>query len=492
MVKILLVGNGAREHAIADALARSTRSPKIYAAASEKNPGITRICEETGGEIILGKPTDPKFVAETAQKLSVDFAFIGPEEPQFHGVADEVEKAGIPCVGAKRGPSEIEMSKAFMRRLMWKYDIPGRLRFMAFKNVEDAIAYINEYAESVALKPARQAGGKGVKVIADLQAYLQQDKAEVKRKHAQDIYEKHMKPYTDIEDRILIEQKVEGPEYTIQCFTDGKTVKPLPLVQDNKNAYAMDIGPETGGMGSIGGPGLTLPFISEEEYKQSAMIVEKVVRSIENELGEPYRGVIAGQMMLTALWGPTIIEFYSRFGDPEAVNVLPILETDLVDISEAIIGGKLHKIDLEFRETATVVKCIAPKGYPDRRDLAKGHPITVNEEAIRKRGARIFYGSVGLKNGEMVTGGSRAVEIYAEAASIPEAAEIAESCIDSVRLKDDWGLFHRPDIGSETLLEKRIELAQLIREIYNYRKEKNLIGRQVDWIPGRGRIEYQA
>nr|MDO8079926.1 phosphoribosylamine--glycine ligase [Candidatus Freyarchaeota archaeon] len=492
MVKILLVGNGAREHAIADALARSTHDPKIYAAASDRNPGILRICEKTGGQIILGKPNDPKFVAETAQKISADLTFIGPEEPQFMGVADEVEKTGIPCIGAKKAPAEIEMSKAFMRRLMWKYNIPGRLRFMAFKNVEDAIAYINEYAESVALKPARQAGGKGVKVIADLQAYLQEEKAEVKRKHAQDIYQKHMQPYTDIEDRILIEQKVEGPEYTLQCFTDGKTVKTFPLVQDNKNAYAYDIGPETGGMGSIGGPGLTLPFINGEEYKQSAVIVEKVVKAIEKEVGQPYRGAIAGQMMLTALWGPTIIEFYSRFGDPEAVNVFPILETDLVDISEAIINGKLHKVNLKFRDTATVVKCVAPRGYPDRRDLAKGHPLSVDEAGIERRGAKVFYGSVDLQNGELVTGGSRAVEILAEADAIPEASEIAESCIECVKLKDNWNLFHRSDIGGETLLEKRIELAQLIREIYSYRKEKDLIGRQVDWIPGRGRIEYQA
>jgi phosphoribosylamine--glycine ligase len=216
------------------------------------------------------------------------------------------------------------------------------------------------------------------------------------------------------------------------------------------------------------------------------------VKAINKELNQPYRGLIAGQMMLTALWGPTIIEFYSRLGDPEAVNVLPILETDLVDISEAIISEKLHKISLKFKDTATVVKCVAPKGYPDRRDLAKGHPLSVDEATIKKRGAKIFYGSVGLENGEMITAGSRAVEIYADADTIPEASEIAESCVDSVKLKDNWGMFHRSDIGGETLLEKRIELAQLIREIYNYRKEKKLIGKQVDWIPGRGRIEYQA
>ncbi len=490
-MKILLVGEGAREHAIADAFARSTHDPKIFAAMKLKNPGIARICKKTGGEVRLGDSTDPVFVTSVAEQLSVDFVFIGPEEPQFHGVADEVESRGIPCVGARRKPSEIEMSKAFMRRLMWKYKIPGRLRFMAFKSIDEAVAYIEEYAESIALKPARQAGGKGVKVIADLQAYLKREKEEVKKKHVKSIVEEYMKPYTDIEDRILIEQKVEGPEYTLQCFTDGRTVKPFPLVQDNKNAYEMDIGPETGGMGSISGPGITLPFISEEEYKESVEIIQQTVRSIEKEVNEAYKGVIAGQMMLTALWGPTIIEFYSRFGDPEAVNVLPILETDIVDISEAIISQSLNKMKLDFRETATVVKCVAPIGYPNRRDLAKGHPIIVEEDKILEKGGRVFYGSIDSKNGEMITGGSRAVEIFAEAETIPEASEIAEKCIPHIFLKDGWKLFHRSDIGTEVLLAERIEEAELIREIYRYRREKELIGKQIDWLPGRGRIEYE-
>nr|MDO8063476.1 phosphoribosylamine--glycine ligase [Candidatus Freyrarchaeum guaymaensis] len=490
-MKVLLVGEGAREHAIADALVRSPQEPRLYAVMGLKNPGIARLCDHTGGEARLGKPTDPSFVADAAERFSVDFVFIGPEEPQFHGVADEVERRGIPCVGARRAPSEIEMSKAFMRRLMWKYKIPGRLRFMAFKDIDDAIAYIEEYAESVALKPARQAGGKGVKVIADLQAYLKKEKEEVKKKHVKSIVKEHMRPYTDIEDKILIEQKVEGPEYTLQCFTDGRVVKPLPLVQDNKNAYEMDIGPETGGMGSISGPGVTLPFISMEEYRESVEIVQQTVRAIERETGEPYRGIIAGQMMLTALWGPTIIEFYSRFGDPEAVNVLPILETDLVEIAEAIISQSLNKVKLEFRDVATVVKCIAPMGYPNRRDLARGHPIVVEEDRILENGGRVFYGSINSKNGGMITGGSRAAEIFAEAESIPKASEIAEKCISFVYLKDDWKLFHRSDIGSEVLLRERVEIAELIREIYRYRREKGLIGRQIDWIPGRGRIEYE-
>lgn len=490
MVKVLIVGDASREHAIADAFARSVSAPKVYAAMKNRNPGISRICEQTGGSYALGDFTDPSFVAEVAQKFSVDLVFVGPEEPLFKGVSDKLYEVGVPCVGAVGAAAEVERSKAFMRRLMWKHGIEGRLRFKSFKSIEDAVAYINEYAESVALKPARQAGGKGVKVIADLQVYLSREKREVKSKHARAIGEKYMAGYEDIEDRILIEERVEGPEYTLQAFTDGTTVKPMPLVQDNKNAFEMDIGPETGGMGSISGPGLTLPFITEEEYAKSVEIVARVVQAIEKETGVKYRGVISGQMMLTALWGPTVIEFYSRLGDPEACNVLPFMKTDMVEISEAIIRGSLHKVNLEFEGVATVVKALAPRGYPDHRELAKGHPITVDEHSIRKAGCKVYYGSVNLGgNGVMVTAGSRAVEIVGAASTIPEAEEKVERCVKYVKLTDGWGLFHRSDIGTPTLLNRRVEQSQLVREIYRYRASKGLVGKALEWIPGRGKVE---
>jgi len=488
-LKVLVVGDGSREQAIAEALARSVKEPRIYAIMRILNPGIVRVCESTGGGFRRGKPTDPVQVADYAEELNVDFVFVGPEEPLFHGVADEVERRGIGCIGAKKALAEIEMSKAYMRRLMWKYEVPGRLRFKAFKNVEDAIAYINEYAESLAIKPARQAGGKGVKVIADLQAYLSREKKEVKAKHAVKVVKEHMRGYTDIEDRILLEERVEGPEYTLQCFCDGKTVLPTPLVQDNKHAFEDDLGPETGGMGSIAGKGLTLPFITMDEYSRSVEIVKKLVDAVQRESGEHYKGVIAGQMMLTDKWGPTIIEMYSRFGQPEGENILPLLETDMVEICEAILSQSLAKVKLKFREKATVIKCLAPRGYPDHRELAKGHPIWVDEEAIKKAGGKLFWGSVDTVDGSYVTGGSRACEIYAEADTIEEAAEIAERCIPYVKLLDGWGLFYRSDIGSRRLLEKRMRLAEMVREIYLYREKKGILGKTIDWIPGRGKIE---
>lgn len=488
-MKVLVVGDGSREQAISEALARSVKQPKIYALMRIANPGIVEVCRFTGGGFKRGKPTDPVQVADYAEELNVDFVFVGPEEPLFHGVADEVEHRGIGCIGAKRALAEIEMSKAYMRRLMWKYKLPGRLRFKAFRNIEDAIAYINEYAESLAIKPARQAGGKGVKVIADLQAYLSREKRDVKAKHAVRVVKEHMRGYTDIEDRILLEERVEGPEYTLQCFCDGKTVLPMPLVQDNKHAFEDDLGPETGGMGSIAGRGLTLPFITEGEYKRSVEIVKMLVEAVQRESGEYYKGVVAGQMMLTDKWGPTIIEMYSRFGQPEGENVLPLLETDMVEICEAILSQSLAKVKLRFRERATVIKCLAPKGYPNRRDLARGHPIWVDMEAIRKAGGKLFWSSVDIVGGSYVTGGSRACEIYAEADTIEEASEIAEKCIPYVRLLDGWELFHRSDIGSRRLLEKRRRLADMVREIYQYREKKGILGKTIDWIPGRGKIE---
>ncbi|MCS7139283.1 MAG: phosphoribosylamine--glycine ligase [Candidatus Nezhaarchaeota archaeon] len=492
MVKVLVIGDASREHAITDAFFRSVHEPRIYAAMSRRNPGITRLSKQSGGDIAIGDINNPEFIVKVAKDFNVDFAFVGPEEPLFHGVADALEELGIPCVGAKRQMALVEMSKAFMRRLMWKYKVPGRLRFKAFKSLETAVAYVNEYAESVAIKPARQAGGKGVKVIADLQVYLSKEKREVKKEHVKAVYEKHMAVYDDIDDKVLIEERVEGPEYTLQVFTDGRHVLPLPAVQDNKNAYEMDIGPETGGMGSISGPGWLLPFLTEEEYRRSVEIIQGVIDALWKETGVRYKGVISGQMMLTALWGPTIIEFYSRFGDPEACNVLPYMEADIVEISEAIIDERLNTIKISFPDIATVVKAVAPKGYPDYRDLAKGHPVRIDEETIRRKGCKVYYGSLDERpDGVVVTAGSRIAEIVAAAPTIPEASNIVEGCIQYVGLLDGWGTFHRSDIGSEVLLRKRIEQAQLIREIYRYRASRGLIGKTIDWIPGKGKIEYE-
>jgi len=493
-MKILGVGGGGREHAIADKLSMSEHSPQIYWISEYTNPGINAICRNTKGEYIRGNTTDPRKVVEFAKKVKPDFVFVGPEEPNFHGVADALEKEGIQCIGAKKAVAVIEMSKAEMRRLQWKYDIKGKLLFKTFRSSEEAHSTLDKYSktltwlQNVALKPARQAGGKGVKVIEDRQIYLHDEKQKFKSRHF-DWLEGYMKPYADVEDKILVEENVWGPEYTLHCFTDGKNVVGMPMVQDNKNAHEFDIGTETGGMGSISGPGNVLPFLTEDEYKESLEIVKSMVMAIQDMTGETYHGIVAGQMMLTEIEGPTVIEMYSRLGDPEALNVMAMLESDLVDIALAILDGKLKNSDVKFNNKAVVVKALSPKGYPDYRELAKNHPIEADEKAIQKKGAKLYWASVDNDGKKTITMGSRAVEIAAVADDLPTASRIVESCIDYVKLTDGWQMYHRSDIGTKELLAKRQDLAERARSLYLQRKQNGTLGKRTDWLPGVGRVD---
>jgi phosphoribosylamine--glycine ligase len=493
-MKVLLVGGAGREHAIAISLAKSSYSPRIYCISEMINIGVKKLVEQSNGEYFRGNINDPNVVSNIAEKIGADFVFIGPEEPNFHGVPDKLEEKGIPCIGANKAVSEIEMSKAHMRDIQWKYKIPGRLWYKKFKTFEEALPYIEEYADSIALKPARQVGGKGVKVIEDIQVYLQDDKKKLKIAHAESIVKEYMKDYDDTEYKLLIEERVWGPEYTLQCFTDGRSILPMPIVQDNKHAFDGDLGMETGGMGSIS-CGLTLKYginderslLTREEYEKSAEIVKMMVDAIQKETGKKYHGVVAGQMMLTPVWGPTIIEMYSRFGDPEAINVLKALKTDLIEICEAIISEKLNTIKLEFDENAIVVKAVCPEGYPNRRDLAKNHPIKINNDIINNE--NIIWASVDINNGAIVTGGSRIVECIGIGNNIPEASLKAENLCEKISLEDGWRVFHRSDIGSEKFMERRFSLANLAREIYQYRERKGLLGKRIIWMPGKGLIE---
>lgn len=490
-MKVLLIGGAGREHAIAISLAKSVHQPRLYCLSELTNPGIKKLVEGSGGEYFKGDINNPESVARVAENIGADFVFVGPEEPNFHGVPDRLDEKGIPCIGANRAVSELEMSKASMRDLQWKYKVPGRLWYKKFKTYEEAVPYIEEYADSIALKPARQAGGKGVKVIEDFQVYLQDDKRRVKREHAESIVKEYMKDYQDTEYRLLIEERVWGPEYTLHCFTDGRSVLPMPAVQDNKHAFDGDLGMETGGMGSVS-CGMNLKYgiddergiLTEEEYQRSTEIVRMMIEAIQKETGKRYHGVVAGQMMLTSVWGPTVIEMYSRLGDPEAGNVLAALRTDLVEICEAIIDERLNTVKAEFDDRAVVVKAVCPEGYPNRRDLAKGHPVKVDGGT-----EGILWASADLIDGRIVTGGSRIVECVGIGESIPEASFAAEGLCGKVSLEDGWKVFHRSDIGSEKFMERRIALANMAREIYQYRERKGLLGKRMMWIPGKGLVE---
>jgi phosphoribosylamine--glycine ligase len=485
-MKVLLIGSGGREHALARLIRRSVLEPRLFVAMDYRNPGLEKESVETGGKMFIVNTVSAKDVANVAEEVSPDLVVVGPEEPQFHGVTDVLRERGYIVFGASSRCAEVEKSKVFARSLMWKHDIYGRLYFKAFTSIEEARKFI-EFAGDVVIKPARQAGGKGVKVLRDTQAYLSRDRAEVKKTYIEKLFSE-MEGYRDIDYKIIVEQRVEGVEYTSMIITDGDTILPLPLVQDHPHAFEFDIGPETGGMGSIQGPGWILPFITREEFGKTVEVVSQVLKALQSEVREKYVGAFAGQMMLTGIWGPTVIEFYSRFGDPEMSNLVPIVASDFLEILDKAARRKLAGAKLDIDEDrVTIVKAIAPAGYPDNRRIAAGHPIHVDEGGVRELGCEVLYASVELlANGVMYTKGSRVFEIVCSSDNYDDAYERIEKAITYVKSLDGWPLFYRSDIGSRELLNDRIRAAERVRTIYGSRSRRGLLGKVLMWVPGEG------
>ncbi len=471
-MKVLIVGDGSRENA----LAKSLSSNRVFALSSYVNPGIKEIVDSTKGEYFVGE-ISPERVRKVIAEVNPDMGVVGPEDPLFQGVSDEFRREGIPVFGASKRNARIEESKVWAREVMWKYSIPGRLRYKAFITLEEAAKFIAEYGGSLAVKPAGQAGGKGVKVIADIQAYLSKEKRQAMAKSVNEIgtyYNKEGEP------KIIVEEKVDGPEYTLHALSDGDTLLPLPLAQDYKNAYQDGIGPETGGMGSISGGGMLLPFITQEEYDETFKIVEKTVYAVEKESGEKYVGAIAGQMMLTGLWGPTVIEYYSRFGDPEASAIVPRIY-NFGELIERTATSHLSGAKLEVDERPSLVWAVSPLGYPLDRKMASGRRMSIDVQRIREMGCDVFFGSIAMEGLAMVTKGSRAMELVC----LGDYEESRKKLLKSVSfISSDTKLIYRTDIGST--IKEQEEKASIVRYTYSSRKRKGILGVSADWSPNGG------
>jgi phosphoribosylamine--glycine ligase len=257
----------------------------------------------------------------------------------------------------------------------------------------------------------------------------------------------------------------------MQAFVDGKNVYPMPLVQDHKRAYDGDGGPNTGGMGSYSDRDHLLPFVSQGDFKLSARIMEEVVRALREDTGEEYRGILYGGFMLGRGAEeekpiPKLIEFNCRFGDPEAMNVLPILspQVDFAELCERIAEGSLSESYVRFERKATVCKYLVPSGYPERSEPGQG--ISVNEDAIQRSGGRIFYASVDIKDGQVVTTGSRAVGVVGISDNIESAERVAEASTAFVT----GPLRHRRDIGTKALIQKRIDHVKSLQSGFPFTK----------------------
>ncbi|MFH0861597.1 MAG: phosphoribosylamine--glycine ligase [Candidatus Altiarchaeota archaeon] len=440
-MKILMVGGGAREHAIAAALARSPNKPELFAYMPAANPGIKRLAKEYA----VGDICKPDQVAAYAQKCGANLAVIGPEAPLAAGVVDVLEKKGIQCVGPRRIPAQLESDKAFSRALMRRHRLEGTPFFELFESAEDACGFIDEYDGDLVVKPAGLTGGKGVQIMGE------HFDSEGAKKYIKEIFATKM----GVIPKIVLEERLIGEEFTIQAFVDGQRVQGTPMVQDHKRAYDGDIGPNTGGMGSYNDRGYILPFLTQKDYDDAIRIMEATVKAVKKETGEKYKGFLYGQFMATRE-GVKVIEYNARLGDPEAMNILSILESDMLQICENIAAGRLGD-QIKFKDKATVCKYFVPEGYPD--SPLNNVEVEVDEKAIEEKGGRIYYASVREENGKILTSKSRAIAVVGIADTITEAEQAAASCMPYVKGK----LFFRKDIGTEALIEKRIRLMKQLR-----------------------------
>jgi phosphoribosylamine--glycine ligase len=434
-IKILLIGQGAREHAIAKALKKSD-NVRLFAFMKAKNPGIASLAEE----ITIAQLNDFKTLKTFARKVKPTFAVIGPEYPLAEGIVDFLNDRGIKCIGPTQAAAKIESSKSFTRELMTKYRIPGLPEYRTFSK-EQKEEELREYIQrlgKVAVKRDGLAGGKGVKLMGE---HLQD--VEEAMAYCREVFEK--------DEKVVIEELLEGEEFSLQCFVSGTHVIASPIAQDHKRAYEGDTGPNTGGMGSYSGEDHLLPFISREVVQEARYIVMLTARALRQETGTDYCGILYGGFMLTDK-GLRLLEYNARFGDPEAMNILPILETPLVEIFEAMINGTLFNKEITFSKKATVCKYLVPKGYPV--DPASGQPIRVQEKEIKDIGAELYYSSVNeVKPGEIITTTSRSIAVVGIAKNPDEAETIAEKATSHI----EGPLFHRTDVGTKELIQKRID-----------------------------------
>lgn len=436
---ILIVGSGAREHAIAIALARSPQNPSLLCFGTTRNPGIEAVCSGYA----TGSVTDVAAIVEFARKHGSTLAVIGPEAPLAAGLADALWEAGTPVVGPQQKLAQIESSKSFTRELLTRYSIPGNPRFQRFESMEGAEEALAELAERHVIKDDGLAGGKGVKVWGD---HLLSHKDSLE----------YCRELVEAGHPFVIEEKLEGEEFSLLSFCDGRTLRHMPAVQDHKRAYEGDKGPNTGGMGTYTESDGKLPFLSNADVADAQQMNERVAAALEKECGAPYQGILYGGFMATAE-GVRLIEYNARFGDPEALNLLTLLKTDFVAICRAVVEGKLGEMQVEFARRASVCKYVVPEGYPQA--TRQGDAVYLPHNFAE--GTAVYLGGVVEQHGQLVVSGTRAAGFVAIAETLVEAEALCEQLAAQVPGR----FFHRKDIGTEAAVNLRVAHMQKLRAL---------------------------
>jgi len=423
MLRPGVIGKDGRTTAIIQSLRASARVSDVVNLSAWKDQSTAEAKRE---------------VIEKASAERPDFVVIGPEEPLAEGIVDDLARMGIPSVGPTRDLAQLEASKSFTRELLRKHGIQGNPRHRVFRSFSPKIEeWLSELGEFV-VKPDGLTGGKGVRVSGD---------------HLRTIDDglRYCQELLDAGRPIVVEERLDGEEFSLQSLSDGSSLVHMPVVQDHKRALEGDRGPNTGGMGSYSCADHRLPFLTAEDIRQAQLINERVADAIRTDAQAPYRGVLYGGFMATRD-GIRLIEYNSRFGDPEALNVLPLMETDFATVCEAIVQGSLGRLAVRFKPLATVCKYLVPKGYPD--NPVKGEVIELSKVLGRQtENLRVYTAAVEERDDMVFITGSRAVAVVGLAPTLDEAFAIAEEAASLV----DGPVVFRHDIGSRALVEKRVD-----------------------------------
>jgi phosphoribosylamine--glycine ligase len=436
-MKALVVGGGAREHCVAEALAKD--GAEIFCVMKNRNPGLARLSKD----VLYASETDVAKVVDYAKSKSVEMAIVGPEAPLEKGLVDELAKAGIPSVGPTKTCARLETSKSFTRSLLDKYHIPGNPKHRIFRTPDGLRDFIRELGEYV-VKDEGLCGGKGVRLSGEHLATVDDGV-----KYAEECIKKS--------GAVVVEEKFIGEEFSIQCLCDGRTVVGSPLAQDHKRAYEGDTGPNTGGMGSYSDANHLLPFLTQQDYDDALEITQKVCDALRQECDEPYKGVMYGGFIATAN-GVRLIEYNARYADPEVMNVLPLLESSALELFDAVVHGKLRKGMGRYARKATVCKYVVPRGYGTKSEV--GVSIAVDEKAIRATGAKLYYASVNEENGRVLTTTSRSLAIVGIDETIGKAERVCEAALAHVK----GDVYVRHDIGTEAALARKLAHMESLRK----------------------------
>ena len=417
-MKVLIVGGGGREHAIAYCVAKSSKVEKMYCAPG--NAGIAELAEC----VPIGAMEFDKLVTFAKEK-EIDLAIVGMDDPLVGGLIDEFEKAGIRAFGPRKNAAILEGSKAFSKDLMKKYDIPTAA-YENFDNADEALAYLETAKFPIVLKADGLALGKGVLICNT----LEEAKAGVKEIMLD-------KKFGASGNTMVVEEFMTGREVSVLSFVDGKTIKTMTSAQDHKRAKDGDQGLNTGGMGTFS----PSPFYTKEvdEFCRK-YVYQKTVDAMAAE-GREFKGIIFFGLMLTED-GPKVLEYNARFGDPEAQVVLPRMKNDLIDVIEACIDGTLDQVDLQFEDNAAVCVVLASDGYPVAYE--KGLPITGLDEFKKHEGYYCFHAGTKFDGDQIVTNGGRVLGVTAKGATLKEASANAYKATEWVKFDNKY---MRHDIG---------------------------------------------